>query len=140
MYLILFSLFSPNALDSLGRTAMYLAAVKGNDVAALARCLSALNAWGGQFLPVKETDESKTLLHPIHCIAFQWKYEELQVILSHVNYQYPLINSELGGISLGAKYGYPIHAAIISIRVKMHAAVTSFKEDSVAVAGQFITK
>jgi len=101
---------------------MYLATAQGNDASALARCLSALSAWGGQFLPPRETAESKKLLHPIHCMSFQWKCEQLFILLSYVCYRFPLENSELGGISLGSKYGYPIHAAVISLRERMFSA------------------
>eukprot|EP00804_Cyclotella_cryptica_P006380 CCRYP_014266-RB/>CCRYP_014266-RB protein AED:0.18 eAED:0.18 QI:236/1/1/1/1/0.85/7/3669/1526 len=113
----------PNAVDSLGRTPMYLASAQGNDSSALARCLSALNAWGGQFLPVRDTAESKKLLHPIHSTSFQWKYEQLAILLSYVCYRFPLENSELGGVSLGSKYGCPIHAAVISLRERMFSAL-----------------
>lgn len=101
---------------------MYVATTHGNDTSALARCLSALNAWGGQFLPLRETAESKKLLHPIHCTSLQWNYGQLAILLSYVCYRFPLENSELGGVSLGSKYGYPIHATVMSLRERMFSA------------------
>ena len=95
---------------------MYLAALRGNDAPALARCLSALNAWGGYFLPVGENKECKRLLHPISYLSSRHDYEQLKIVLSYVNFHFPLSNSELGGISLSAQYDYPIHAAMISLR------------------------
>jgi hypothetical protein len=70
-----------------------------------------------------ETFASKQLLHPIHYASAQWKHEHLKVLLLYVSYQYPMNNSELGGRSLGATFGYPIHAAIISLRQSLHSAV-----------------
>lgn len=101
---------------------MYVAAMQGNDAAALARCLSALDAWGGQFFPVQDIDGSKELMHPVHCASAEWRHEQLGIILTHVSCHFPLTNSEFGGISLGAKYGYPIHTAVISLRQLMHSA------------------
>jgi hypothetical protein len=104
---------------------MYLAAMQEQDAPALARCLSALNAWGGQFLPEKETEYSKQLLHTVHCISSQWRHNQLAIVLSYSNYRFPLTYSELGGISLGAKFSYPIHAALISLRLRMHSAFSN---------------
>jgi hypothetical protein len=97
----------------------------GNDSAALARCLSALHAWGGGFFPQIESFASKQLLHPIHYVSAQWKHEHLAILLQYVSYQYPMTNSELGGRSLGATFAYPIHAAIISLRQRLHSAFNS---------------
>ena len=120
---------------------MYLAAVNGSDAPALARCLSALDAWGGQFSPIEEAAESNKLLHPIHLISSQWKYEQLETVLSHVSYRFPLLNSELGSISLGAKYGYPIHATIISLRLQIHSSLHSLNTDALtSCAGETITR
>lgn len=98
---------------------MYLAAILGNDVSKLTRCLAALNAWGGQFLPLQETAQSKNLLHPVYCLAYQWKHEQLAALLPYVSHQYPLTSSDLGGISLSAKFAYPLHAALIALREYM---------------------
>lgn len=120
---------------------MYLAAVNGNDAPALSRCLSALNAWGGQLLPTEETAESKRLLHPIHFISSQWKHEQLETLLSNVSHRFPLVNSELGSVSLGAKYGYPIHATVISLRFQIQSSFHRVNKDSLtSSAGNRITR
>ena len=122
---------NPNALDSQGRTPMYLAAVEGggsgdskSNAMALDRCLSALDAWGGQFLI--ESPKSKDLFHPIHCVSANWKAEDLSVILSHCNYRYPLTS----GSSLSAMFQYPIHAALISLRRHIHAVFQTNEDGS----------
>jgi hypothetical protein len=102
---------------------MYLACIYGgNDPAALARCLSALHAWGGEFFPQIESSASKQLPHPIHVVSAQWKHEQLVILLQYTSYHYPMTNSELGGRSLGSTFAYPIHAAIISLRQRLHSA------------------
>ena len=125
---------NPNALDAQGQTPMYLAAVEGkgadgqSNAVALDRCLSALDAWSGQLMV--NSPKSNHLLHPVHCVSVQWKAEELSVILSHCNYRYPLTSidgSDAGGISLSATFQYPIHAALISLRNRVHSA---FEETS----------
>lgn len=93
---------------------MYLAALQREDAPALSRCLSALNAWGGHFLP--ENKGTRRLLHPIFHLSSRHDYEQLKIVLSYVNFHFPLSNSQLGGISLSAQYDYPIHAAVISLR------------------------
>jgi len=125
---------NPNAIDKQGRTPMYLAAVEGrggngdskSNAMALDRCLSALDAWGGQFLV--ESPKSKDLLHPIHCVSANWKAEELSVILSHCNYRYPLTGGNDSSIS--AMFQYPIHAALISLRRHIHAVFQTREDGS----------
>ncbi|KAL7544044.1 hypothetical protein ACHAXR_013483 [Thalassiosira sp. AJA248-18] len=119
----------PNALDRLGRTPMYLAAVLGKSNVsssnALDLCLSALEAWGGQL--IIDSPKSKELLHPVHCVSAQWKHEELSVVLSHCNYHYPLKRkdgSDPSGMSLSAEFHWPIHAALVSLRTRVVSAFT----------------
>mmetsp|Transcript_34091 Transcript_34091/g.82441 ORF Transcript_34091/g.82441 Transcript_34091/m.82441 type:complete len:1114 (+) Transcript_34091:88-3429(+) len=125
----------PNALDNHGRTPMYLAchaAVErkdfdsNNDGTALDLCLSALEAWGGQLMV--DSPKCKELLHPVHCASAKLKSTELSVILSHCNLRYPLVlgPSDPCGISLSAKFHYPIHAALVSLR---DAIAESFEEN-----------
>ena len=111
-----------------------MAAVEGkgadgqSNAVALDRCLSALDAWSGQLMV--NSPKSNHLLHPVHCVSVQWKAEELSVILSHCNNRYPLTSidgSDAGGISLSATFQYPIHAALISLRNRVHSA---FEETS----------
>ena len=124
----------PNAIDKEGRTPMYLAAVKGrggsgdskSNAMALDRCLSALDAWGGQFMVA--SPKGKDLLHPVHCVSANWKAEELSVILSHCNYRYPLTGGNDSSIS--AMFQYPIHAALISLRRHIHAVFQTNEDGS----------
>lgn len=115
----------PNALDDEGLTPMFLACVCGRSVGALrdplalGRCLTALESWGGEFL----TNENRNkLVHPIHIVASEWRAPELSVILAHCN-----LNVERGTLSLGARFDYPIHAAIMSLR-KMLSVHNGFEE------------
>lgn len=133
---------NPNALDLHGRTPMYLAAVEGKGVdgssnaVALDLCLSAIDAWGGQL--VLDSPKGKRLLHPLHCVSAQWKWEEVSVILSHCNYHYPLASrdgSDLKGASLSAKFQYPIHAALVSLRRRITSA---FKANGSVFNSEFI--
>ena len=123
---------NPNALDNQGQTPMYLSAVEGggsgdskSNAMALDRCLSALDAWGGQF---NQSPKSKDLLHPVHCVSANWRAEELSVILSHCNYRYPLASGN--GSSLSAMFQYPIHAALISLRKHIHAVFQTNEDGS----------
>jgi len=119
----------PNALDFLGRTPCYAASqgtmINGkSDPVAMGLCISALEAWGGQLM-ISGYPDSNKLLHPIHCLASQWKPAELLELLSHCHHFYPLTNadgSDAGGISLAALYHYPLHAALISLRNHIHIA------------------
>jgi len=124
---------NPNAVDCHGRTPSYSAAVEGtagtgnNNAMALDLCLSALEAWGGQLM-VDLPGNRRELLHPVHCVSAQWKPAELSVLLSHCNYHYPLTknleSSDQVGISVSAKFDYPIHAALISLRSKIISVST----------------
>ncbi|KAL7470839.1 hypothetical protein ACHAXS_011119 [Conticribra weissflogii] len=126
----------PNALDFLGRTPCYAASqgtmINGkSDPVAMGLCISALEAWGGQLM-ISGYPDSNKLLHPIHCLSFQWKPAELIELLSHCHYCYPLTNadgSDAGGISLAALYHYPIHAALIALRKHIHIAFGTTKGD-----------
>ena len=115
----------PNALAK-GRTPMYLAAVEGKSVAninsiSLQKCLSALTAWGGKLMI--ESPKSNELLHPVHCVSTQWRSEELSVLLSHCK----MNDSSDASMSLSARFQYPLHAALISLRSRIHSA---FQENS----------
>lgn len=128
----------PNALDFLGRTPCYAASqgtmINGkSDPVAMGLCISALEAWGGQLM-VSGYPDSNKLLHPIHCLASQWKPAELLELLSHCHHFYPLTNadgSDAGGISLAALYHYPLHAALISLRKHIHIAFGTGKSSFV---------
>ncbi len=127
----------PNAIDSYGRTPMYLAAVEGKSVdrrscsEALDLCLSALEAWGGQFSVKFPTGFE--LLHPVHFVSAQWKSDELRVILSHCKYRYPLHTNSYSGCSVSAQFQYPIHAAIASLRNHIHTADSIFDTEFMPV-------
>jgi len=108
-----------NTLNALGQTPMYVAAVEGRTIGgsttpiSLGRCLSALDAWDGKFL----VDDSK-LVNPISAVSSQWRSSELDVILSHCHFLYPLIGAN-NGISVGALFHYPVHMALISLRKQL---------------------
>ena len=117
----------PNQFDALGRTPMYLAAVEGkqpmggeSDADSLGRCLSALEAWGGQLLP---RDGPVSLRNPVSILASRWAKEELSAVLAHVLFRYPLksvyLHQPNDGISLGASFQYPLHSAIITFRKRL---------------------
>jgi hypothetical protein len=102
----------PNALDSGGRTAMYLAATEGvsnDDPMDLSKCLSVLEAWGV---------EMGSLLNPVSVLASQWKYRSLGPILGYRGYRYPLPTQ---GMSVGSYHLYPVHTALLALRTKIQA-------------------
>jgi hypothetical protein len=100
----------PNSLDSRGRTAMYLAATEGTgDPMALSKCISALEAWGGNM---------GSLLNPVSVLASRWKHESLGPVLANMGYRYPLPEE---GISLGVFHLYPVHTALVSLRERIQA-------------------
>jgi hypothetical protein len=108
----------PNALDSNGKTAMYLAATEGQstDPMALSKCLSALEAWGGEMGPQ---------LNPVYVLASTWHYTSLGPILAHEGYRYPL---KTAGTSVAAYHLYPVHKALLTLRLKIQA-IGQQKED-----------
>lgn len=127
----------PNALDAHGRTPMYLAAVCGKTVEggsnaiALGRCLSAIEAWGGQIF-IEDPKQRLPLRHPIAVKAEQWKSAELEVLFDHVDYFYPLKdettfdqNADKSVISIGQLMHYPLHTSLIALRRKIEVV----KED-----------
>lgn len=111
----------PNAMDSIGRTPMYLAATEGetvdggSDPLSLGRCIMALEAWGGQMIV---PDPLKSLQHPVNVLSSLWKPEELVVILDHIPFRYPLQGDDgnVVEVSLSALYQYPVHAALLSLQ------------------------
>lgn len=121
----------PNALDAQGRTPMYLAAVCGKTVEggsnaiALGRCLSAIEAWGGQIF-IEDPEQRPSLRHPIAVKAQQWKAAELEVLFDHVDYFYPLKdettfdqNADKSITSIGQLMHYPLHTSLIALRQKI---------------------
>jgi hypothetical protein len=110
-----------NALDSLGRTPMYLAATEGkgrqgqSDAESLGRCLMALEAWGGSMFADWSTSK---LRMPQSVLATQWRCEEMSEVLRRSSLHFPLPGDLLGhqtGTSIGAFYQYPLHSALISL-------------------------
>ena len=127
---------NPNALDRRGWTPAYLAAVSGGggsgttdageDARALDLCLSALEAWGGG-MTTSSFAGSDALLHPVHCVAAQWRPAALAVVLSHCRGRHPSASAkgrDPGGASLGAVFHYPLHAALGSLRTRIAKAST----------------
>lgn len=116
----------PNVIDALNRTPMYLAVLEGRMVGgnrnpeALDRCLAILKQYGGQM-------GTKEYRHPASSLSSDWRAQEVVVLLSHVDYRYPLTITDVSdksqvGISLSASFHYPIHAALLSLRKKIKAA------------------
>jgi hypothetical protein len=109
-----------NALDSLGRTPMYLAATEGkgqqgqSDAESLGRCIMALEAWGGSMFADRSISK---LRMPQSVLAAQWRCEEMSEVFRHSPLRFPLPGDLLGregGTSIGAFYQYPLHSALIS--------------------------
>jgi hypothetical protein len=116
----------PNVIDALNRTPMYLAVIEGRMVGgkrnpeALDRCLAVLEEYGGQV-------GTKEYRHPASNLSSEWRSQEVDVLLNHLNYRYPLTISDASdksqvGISLSASFHYPIHASLVSLRKKIKAA------------------
>jgi len=66
----------------------------------------------------------ESLPHPIYCMASAWRVSELNVLLSHCNYRYPLKDENVyvigkDGISLAASFHYPLHTSLISLRNRL---------------------
>ena len=123
----------PNALDAQGRTPMYLAAVCGRTVEggsnaiALGRCLSAIEAWGGQFF-IRDNEKRLPLRHPIAAKAHEWKSAEIEALFDHIDYFYPLKdettfdqNADKSIVSIGQLMHYPLHTSLIALRQKIKA-------------------
>ena len=116
---------NPNAIDTEGYTPMHLASVKGRNVGgvrdpiALQKCLSALEAWGGQMiLPSADKSILQNSLHPISLVASQCRSDELDAILSHSQYVFPLSKEDSGEQvnSIEIKFDYALHMALIAFR------------------------
>jgi DNA-directed RNA polymerase subunit RPC12/RpoP len=111
----------PNELDALNRTPAYLAAVEGklplgmeHDTDSLGRCLSALEAWGGQLLP---NNSLIALRNPVSILASRWACQEVAAVILHNQFRYPAASFE--GMSVGASFQYPIHSALITLRKRI---------------------
>ena len=108
----------PNALDSMGRTAMYVAALEGRNAAdqtdaeALERCIQVLIGERGQLM----IDLPRWIQHPVSKLASSFRTHDLSVILKYVSFRFPLKNSDGLPVenSLASFYDYPLHSAVIS--------------------------
>ena len=120
----------PNAMDARGQTPMYIATTEGAGPAALdsavaiGRCVAALEAWGGQLV----IDGLAVLPHPIRIAAARWQDQKLSALLSSHQFHSPFTrrcdeaedqSGESCGMSLGAQYQYPVHAALIAFHVRI---------------------
>jgi len=123
----------PNALDSLGRTAMYVAVLQGqnaagqSDAGALERCIQILKGEGGQLM----IDLPRWIQHPLSKLASSFRTDDLSVLLKYVHFRFPLKTSEGLPVenSLASLYDYPLHSSVISFldRVKsLNEGQTSF--------------
>lgn len=108
----------PNALDSLGRTPMFVAAIIGKDsngqgdADALGRCLQVLHSYGGRLM----IDLPRWIQHPASILSSNFRSADLSAVLSYVNIRFPLKNADGVAVdnSLASLYDYPIHSAMIS--------------------------
>ena len=103
-------------MDEYGRTPMYVAAVEGVTVvgrnnknminSSLESTLGVLTKWGGRYL-----DETSPLIlqHPVFILSSLWQATKLSVVFPHDK-------PHLVSSSLGHLYGYPLHAAILTLR------------------------
>jgi len=117
----------PNALDEYGRTPMYVAAVEGVTVAGrnnknfinscLESTLGVLAKWGGRYL-----DEISPLIlqHPVFILSSLWQATKLSVVFPHDK-------PHLVSSSLGHLYGYPLHAAILTLRKQIAREILGTK-------------
>lgn len=131
---------SPNQLDALGRTPMYLAAVEGKnsvdgdrDADSLGRCLSALEAWGGQIT----YDGPFILRNPVSVLASRWQPGEIAAVLAHVPFRHPLESAGLPtakyGISVGSSFQYPIHSALVTLRQIIQMGATAVESHDLQI-------
>jgi hypothetical protein len=135
----------PNVIDSWGRTPMYLAMTEGRSVgqsknpAALDKCLSVLEAHGGHHMEVP-----MGFRNPVSALAAAWSHEELEVILKHIHYRYPVVLTKADdkhriGISVSAFFQYPVHSCLITARKRISDAcngdgkLDSFPEKSLSM-------
>jgi hypothetical protein len=131
---------SPNQLDALGRTPMYLAAVEGKnsvggdrEADSLGRCLSALEAWGGQIT----YDGPIVLRNPVSVLASRWQPGEIAAVLAHVPFRHPLERAGLPtakyGISVGASFQYPIHSALVTMRKRIQMVAANIESHDLQI-------
>ena len=135
---------NPNQLDALGRTPMYLAAVEGKSLMggvtetdSLGRCLSALEAWGGQIT----YDGPVILQNPVSLLASRWHPGEIAAVLAHMPFRYPLENAGLPaskyGISVGASFQYPIHSALVTLRKRIQIVGKNGESNDLQIDNRF---
>jgi len=113
----------PNALNEMSETPMYIALMKGNsslEVRNPVMCLKALEAWGGQLI-IPLNDRCTSDQSPIYKLACSWDDVGLKSAFQFYGCQYPIVGEQADGFgrSLGAIFQYPLHAALISLRIKV---------------------
>jgi hypothetical protein len=109
----------PNALDARGHTPMFVAvlhgqnASKATDPMALDRCITALEAWGGELT----IDLPKWLQHPLSILASNFRTDYIDVLLKHLPFRFPLQHASgaKANCSLAALYDYPLHSAPLGL-------------------------
>jgi hypothetical protein len=110
----------PNVIDAHGRSPIYLAITEGRTVSrqrspeALEKCMSVIEKHGG------EVDALIGYRHPVSFLAAFWLSDELDVVLRHCQYMYPLrLPKEDEGISISSLYHYPVHSALMSLKANL---------------------
>jgi hypothetical protein len=115
----------PNVVDGVGRTPLYVAATEGRAVGglrspeALDQCIAVMEKYGA------EVDALMGHCHPVRKLATEWSADELAVVLNHCPYKYPIrvARPENVGISISARYQYPVHSALVALRTQLCAIV-----------------
>jgi tetratricopeptide (TPR) repeat protein/ankyrin repeat protein len=107
---------NPNALDSMGRTPMYLACIQGSNARILERCLELLDDAGGTMII---PDSLVPLTSPVAVLAALWRSDELLVVLKHLRARGLSSHADAQLCSLSATNDYPIHVAVASITTNM---------------------
>lgn len=113
----------PNALNEMSETPMYIALMKGKSLLEVRNpvtCLTALEAWGGQLI-IPLDDQCTSDQSPIFKLACSWDTVGLKSAFQFYGCQYPIVGEQADGFgrSLGAIFQYPLHAALISLRIKV---------------------
>jgi hypothetical protein len=122
--ILLSSAHDANVLDEYGRTPMYVAAMEGvtvdpsnplSNLNCLDMTLRTLHECGGHYLV--DDDHSSTMRHPVCMLSSRWQATKLSMVLSY--------DPPPSSASLGPLYHYPLHLALLSLRQKIAAEISS---------------
>jgi FOG: Ankyrin repeat len=130
----------PNALDEFHNTPMYVTLIMGKSPVGgrnPMKCLRTLEAWGGQIM-LQNSDENRSEKHPIYILSSKCDSEGLKVAFHFFQFRFPFLGDPLDGYgrSLSAIYCYPIHAILISLRMKLNKVRSGNNTD--ALHGNYV--